>query len=582
LRQGGWTPESASGTVAVMLDESNPSAESLPAACNTPASPGVNALVAILERDYLEYLQLKEENCRLQKENLELRTERGYWRAMHERSLAREADKDKKIEKLEAQLNYLTRKKYDKSNEKSAKSGESAATNAAPSRPRGQQPGSESHGRTCLEHLPRREEEPIEHPHACCPRCGLAYKELSGTEDSEQVEVEVRAYRRLIRRKRYHRTCECPEVPEFITTPAPGKLIPKGKLGISIWVELILMKYVWAWPLNRLLQYWLTVGIDISSGTIIGGLQFFKPLLEPVVGAFHAHQLTEGYAQADETTWKVFEQVAGKVGNRWYLWVFRTKCSVVFRMAPGRGAEVPTQYYAGLLVELVLVCDRYSAYKKMARIIGILLAFCWAHQRRDFIDLGRDYPVLSDWADAWVKRIGTLYHLYDLRQDAQQIPLAWLQADTRLREHVKLIEQERDRGLADPTLHPRARKVLTSMQRHWHGLTVFVDRLEVAIDNNASERVLRPEAQGRKAYYGSGSVWAAELAALLFSVLRTLVDCWQINPRRWLQEYLQACADNGGRAVQDLSGFLPWKMSPERLRALRQMTPADTPLSNTA
>jgi transposase len=102
-------------------------------------------------------------------------------------------------------------------------------------------------------------------------------------------------------------------------------------------------------------------------------------------------------------------------------------------------------------------------------------------------------------------------------------------------------------------------------------------------ENNASERVLRPEVQGRKAYYGSGSVWAAELAALLFSVLRTLVDCWQINPRRWLQEYLQACADNYGHAPQDLSSFLPWKMSPERLQALRQMmSPADPAPANTS
>lgn len=77
---------------------------------------------------------------------------------------------------------------------------------------------------------------------------------------------------------------------------------------------------------------------------------------------------------------------------------------------------------------------------------------------------------------------------------------------------------------------------------------------------------------GRKAYYGSGSVWAAELAALSFSVLMTLVHDWQINPRRWLQEYLQACAEQGGRAPLDLSAFLPWAMTPQRLATLREPT----------
>jgi len=79
---------------------------------------------------------------------------------------------------------------------------------------------------------------------------------------------------------------------------------------------------------------------------------------------------------------------------------------------------------------------------------------------------------------------------------------------------------------------------------------------------------------GRKAYYGSGSVWAAELAALLFSILMTLVHSWQINPRRWLQEYLRACAQNGQKPPADLSPFLPWLMSPQRLRELKACAPA--------
>jgi transposase len=566
-----------------MLDEPSPSVESLPVPCDGATSPGRERFTAIPESEYLEYQRLKEECAQLRRENLELRSERGYWQGMHKKALLREQVKDQRIEELEAQVSYLTRKKYDKSSEKKSKQEKSATTDASrsPSRPRGQQPDSDGHARTCLDHLPARADEPVEHPDPNCSTCGLPYKELSNTENSEQVEVEVRAYRRIIKRKRYHKTCRCSGAPEFITAPAPGKLIPKGKLGISVWVEVILMKYLWAWPLNRLLQYWRTVGVDIASGTVIGGLQFLKPLLVPVVEAFHAHQLTESWAQADETTWKVFENIPGKHGNRWYLWVFRTESSVVFRMAPGRGADVPMEYYAELLVELVLVCDRYSGYKKMARIIGILLAFCWAHQRRDFIDLGRDYPALSDWADAWVERIGTLYHLYNLRREAQEAPLAWIHADAQLREHVKLIEQERDRALAEATLHPKALKVLQSMKRHWQGLIVFLDK-PVPIDNNASERVLRPEVQGRKAYYGSGSVGAAEVTALLFSVLRTLVDCWHINPRRWLQEYLQACAGNHGHAPQELSSFLPWKMSPQRLQALRQMAPADIPMANTS
>ncbi|EQD44975.1 hypothetical protein B1B_13272, partial [mine drainage metagenome] len=36
----------------------------------------------------------------------------------------------------------------------------------------------------------------------CCPKCGKGLREFPGTEDSEVLEIEVKAYRRRIRRRR--------------------------------------------------------------------------------------------------------------------------------------------------------------------------------------------------------------------------------------------------------------------------------------------------------------------------------------------------------------------------------------------
>ena len=64
---------------------------------------------------------------------------------------------------------------------------------------------------------------------------------------------------------------------------------------------------------------------------------------------------------------------------------------------------------------VIIVCDRYSAYKKLARLAAnILLAFCWAHVRRDFLDVGRAFSELEPWALEWKERIGALYHLNKL------------------------------------------------------------------------------------------------------------------------------------------------------------------------
>jgi transposase len=73
---------------------------------------------------------------------------------------------------------------------------------------------------------------------------------------------------------------------------------------------------------------------------------------------------------------------------------------------------------------------------------------------------------------------------------------------------------------------------------------------------------------GRKNFYGSGSEWSGQLAAMMFSVLMTM-KCWQINPRTWLSEYLHACAAAGNRTPAALSDYLPWAMDAARLARMR-------------
>ncbi len=96
------------------------------------------------------------------------------------------------------------------------------------------------------------------------------------------------------------------------------------------------------------------------------------------------------------------------------------------------------------------------------------------------------------------------------------------------------------------------------------------------MDNNRAENTIRTPVTGRKNYYGSGSIWSAQLAAMLFSILQTLA-LWGINPRHWLTRYLTACAENGGSAPQDIDPFLPWSMDETRRAALGRPHPPRLP-----
>lgn len=126
--------------------------------------------------------------------------------------------------------------------------------------------------------------------------------------------------------------------------------------------------------------------------------------------------------------------------------------------------------------------------------------------------------------------------------------------------------------MTEATLHRAQTKVLNSLRNHWSGLTLFVDHPQVPMDNNQAERSLRNPVNGRKNYYGSGAVWSAELAAMLFTILQTLI-LWGLNPRHWLHAFLSACADHGGQPLTDLAPFLPWTMVEARRDQLTRPRP---------
>ena len=533
-------PEPASASCA--------SCATLPPPCSPPAEPG--------------------SACSLLAENLELRQQKAYWQSMHQRGCQREVISKQRIAELEAKVRDLEHRLYGRKSEATSSPETSPAGTSqptTPARPRGQQPGKPGPKRRHHAHLPV-VEEILELPtdQRCCTHCQLPFAELSTTEDSETIEVEVKAYRRVYRRRRYQPTCSCGQHPCLITAPPAPKVYPQCTLGVSTWVAVLQDKYLSYRPTYRLLQEWQTHGLDLSQGTVTEGLHRLLPLFQPIYQDLIKHNQQQKHWHADETRWLVFASVEGKVGHRWMLWAFQSKEVVVFVLAQGRGHDVPEKHF-GPVKKGILNVDRYVAYKVMVQVKDgkIVLAFCWAHVRRDFLELERAWPKEKHWAVAWIERIAVLYQRNDERVEALDKGEGIAETQKQLEQQVKIMAEQAEKELAEPKIHPARKKVLVSLQEHWKGLTVFVEHPEVPMDNNAVERTQRGPVVGRKNYYGSGAVWAGELAATLFSVFQTL-RLWKINPRVWLTAYLQACAGAGGKVPDNREDFLPWKMTEPR------------------
>ena len=530
-----------------------------------------------------------------QREYIELRQQAHYWRAQHARAIEREAAWKEKalyletrnrqqeeqikelsvqVEALKAKILQLQQQLFGRKSEQT-KDADSVGDDVSPEasgspqasgesqRPRGKQPGAKGHGRRRRTNLPT---EKISHDlpdsEKRCPKCGKLFDPFPGTEDSDEIHWEVRIVRRVHKRRRYTPTCDCGAVPGIVTAPVPPKLIPKGMCSVEFWTQLLLEKFLFQRPLNRIRTMLALEGFEVSQGTLTGGLKRIGELLQPIYTRILERNRAAHHWQMDETRWMVFVEVEGKANYRWWLWVVVTGETCAYLIEPTRSAEVP-RTHLGEHAEGILNADRYSAYKALLDMIRI--AFCWSHIRRDFLRVWNSHRKLRSWADEWVTRINDLFHQNARRLQVLSDPDAFSVEDHSLRELIGSMEATIERELVDESLHPTQRKVLESLCNHWDGATIFVDHPEIPMDNNECERRLRNPVIGRNNYYGSGSIWSGMLTAVLFTIFQTLIKN-SIDPKKWLLSYLQACAEHKGRAPDDeiLDGFLPWNLSDQR------------------
>ena len=441
-------------------------------------------------------------------------------------------------------------------------------------RNRGQQPGAPGHGRTQRPALEEKKEErnPAKNARRCSC-CGTPYV-MNGERSSTIIEIAVKAHTRRIVRPRWRRRCGCSSSPLEVTAPPVPRLFPRTPYGTSVWASVLFERYACLRPLHRVSAWMSDQGLPISVGTLADSVPRFLPLFEPFDQAIRAHQNTAAVRHGDETGWRVQSLSEADRTSRAWLWTSVSDDAVYFHIDPSRSAKVATQLFGDTACTLFLVCDRLSSYKTMAHELGgaVILCWCWAHQRRDFIHGAAGQAPLTRWCQKWIERIASIYKLNEARLEhydpaIERQTAAFTAAQAALEAEVERLFATAQQELAALPAGARETKALRSLLNHRSGLSVFVDKPQVPMDNNAAERALRGPVIGRRLSFGSDSETGARFTALMYSVVATLATNG-IDVRRWLEAWLRACAESGGRPPDDPSPWLPWSMSEERRRAL--------------
>src|SRR3954452_10857060 len=429
-----------------------------------------------------------------------LRQQAHYHRSQHRRAVQRCEELEAQVGVLKAKVALLQQRLFGRKSERISQAtllGGSGQSGVA-ARARGQQPGRAGHGRKLRETLPVVEAVlDLTDQQKRCPYCGLGWDRWGPPHASEQIEWQVRLFGRRTIRPKYRRPsgCRCqPERPDIISAPLAPALIPKGLLANSFLAEVLVLKFLYHVPLERIRAMARSAGLALSAGTLCGALQKLTPLFAPLYDAIQAQSRQAALCLMDETRWEVFVEEPNKGSHRWWLWVVVTHQTRLYIIAPSRSAAVPKAYFgyepaeARCRYEPMVVVDRFKAYAFLKELLQ--LAYCWAHVRRDFLHLRLGDQEQEAWAEGWIQRIGRLYELNAQRLTLAKSPngpeampapfveldparmssAASLQADAALHQALVDMEQQWAQELAQTNLGRLRRKVLTSLQAHWRGL----------------------------------------------------------------------------------------------------------------
>jgi hypothetical protein len=214
----------------------------------------------------------------------------------------------------------------------------------------------------------------------------------------------------------------------------------------------------------------------------------------------------------------------GKVlikGQMWILYNAATKL-VLFAFSPTR-ATVNAVKLLGNFKGL-LMADAYTVYRKIAKLTGIdlILLTCWAHARRKYLesyDHAHPDPVVRE----VLIRIGELYKIEkEIKDRSPADKLHARKQSILILQSLKLYLLEQ---LPRYTPKEAVAQAIQYTLNHWEALSAYPHHINAVIDNNETERAIRPITISRKTSLFLGSVEQARGASLCYS----LMECCRLH-----------------------------------------------------
>lgn len=356
------------------------------------------------------------------------------------------------------------------------------------------------------------------------------------------------------------RTCRKNGEPYMEKAPMPYPVIQHSMASPSTVAWVMHQKFVNALPLYRQEKEWKTLGVNLSRATMANWIMAAsRDWLMPLVNLMHQKLLKEKYLHADETTVQVMNEEGRKNTTDSYMWVYSTgqHCEHpvrIFEYQPGRSGKYPQEFLKGF--KGYLHTDAYAGYNKVPEITRCM---CWTHLRRNFVDV---LPKDIKSPEATLPGQGITYcnKLFEIEKTLEK-----LSGDQRKSERLKQekpvldafwawVDSAKDKVLPKSKLG----EALTYAKNHRKELMNYLEDGNCSISNNLAENSIRPFTIGRKNWLFSGSPRGASASAAVYTIIET-AKANGLNPYKYLCFIFKDLPGvQFGQHPEFLEDYLPW------------------------
>lgn len=321
--------------------------------------------------------------------------------------------------------------------------------------------------------------------------------------------------------------------------------------------NIINLKYNYAIPLYRQADIYARDGLPISRVSLSKYAQLAAEALTPLYNLMIKDLVsTESKVlQADETSFKCIMDCKGEEREKNYVYVYATTYHDspirIYSYNKSRTADNPLDVlkdFSGYLE-----CDGYGVYNN---IPNVKVANCWAHARRKYVDIIKTKKSGTKKSSLAFKYVKIINKLFKIEKDAKKKKAS---TDELLKIRKKLSKPIVDEYFDDikKNVDSMANPLYDAMKyslNQEEGLRMFLEDACIPIDNNLSERAVKPFVIMRKNALFAYSKLGAMGSCVLMSVVQTAKENF-LDVKKYLTYVLEKL---NTAKLSELKDLLPY------------------------